>query len=87
MCYGMETTMRITKRTNFFICEGITTTVMGIEFVGDRILYVIPRSFWCDIFVNMHDALRTKDSFSKELQQVFGQLPNYQMKNQYQLRK
>ena len=54
-----------------------TTAVKRVEFVCDRISYVVLRGFWCNIIVlNMHVPSEeksddSKDSFYEELEQFF----------------
>jgi exonuclease III len=48
-------------------------------------LYLILRGCWCDIVLNVHAPAEDKDddikdSFYKELEQVYYQLPRYRMK-------
>jgi hypothetical protein len=57
-----------------------------VEFVSDRMLYIILKGRWCDIIVlNVHAPTEDKDhdikdSFYEELEQVFDQFPRYHMK-------
>jgi hypothetical protein len=57
-----------------------------VEFVGDRMLYIILKGRWCDIIaLNVHAPTEDKDddikdSFYEELEQVFDQFPMYHMK-------
>jgi exonuclease III len=73
-------------RTGFFINNRIISAVKRIELVSDRILYVTQKGHWCDIIVrNVHAPTEDKDdvikdSFCKELEQVFDQFPRYHMK-------
>jgi hypothetical protein len=60
--------------------------VKGVEFVSDRILYIILRGHWYDIIaLNIHAPTEdenddVKDSFREELGRVFDKLPKYNMK-------
>jgi len=49
---------------------------MTVEFVGDRISYIVLRSCWCNIVLNVHapgekKSDDSKDNFCEELEQVF----------------
>jgi hypothetical protein len=60
--------------------------VKTVEFVTDRMLYIILRSRWCDIIIlNVHAPTENKiddmkDSFYEELEYVFDIFPKYYMK-------
>jgi exonuclease III len=72
--------------TGFFICKRIISAVRRVEFVSDRMLYIILRGCWCNIIVlNVHASCEdknddVKDSFYEELACVFDQFPRYDMK-------
>jgi exonuclease III len=57
-----------------------------VEFVSDRMSYIILRGRWCHIIVlNVHAPTEdktddVKDSFYKELEHVFDKFPKYHMK-------
>jgi hypothetical protein len=57
-----------------------------MEFVSDRMSYVMLRGSWCDIIVlNVHAPIEnetddTYDSFYEELDSVFDQFPKYHTK-------
>jgi hypothetical protein len=57
------------------------STVKRVEFVSDRVSYIVLRGHWCDIFVlNVHAPSEgksddTKESFYDELEQVFDLFP------------
>ena len=57
-----------------------------VEFVGDRLSYIMLRGRWHNIIVvNVHAPSEeksdgTKDSFYEELEQVFDHFPKYHMK-------
>jgi hypothetical protein len=64
----------------------IISAVRRVEFVSDRMSYIILRSRWCNIIVvNVHAPYEDmsddiKDSFYEELGCVFDQFPRYDMK-------
>jgi len=67
--------------TNFFVQHRIISAVKGVQFISDRMSYIILRGCWCYIIVlNMHAPSEeksddSKDSFYKELEQVFDHFP------------
>jgi hypothetical protein len=71
---------------DFFVHERIVSAVRRVEFISDRMSYIILRGRWCDIIVlNVHGPCEDKgddvrDSFYKELGRVFDQFPRYDMK-------
>jgi hypothetical protein len=60
-----------------FFVHRIILAVKRVEFVSDKISYIILKVHWCDIIVlNVHAPTEDKDhvikdSFYKELEQVF----------------
>jgi hypothetical protein len=70
--------------TGFFVHNRIISAVKSVEFVGDIVSYITLKGCWCDIVLNVHapteDKDDIKDSFYKELEQVFDQFPRYRMK-------
>jgi exonuclease III len=72
--------------TGFFLHNRIISAVMRVEFVSDRMSYIIMKGRLCDtILLNVHAPTEDKDedikgSFYKELEQVFDQFPRYHMK-------
>ena len=60
--------------------------VKRVEFVSDRMSYIVLRGRWCNIIVlNVHAPSEeksdsSKDSFYEELEQVFDHFPKYDMK-------
>jgi exonuclease III len=64
----------------------IISAVKRVEFVSDRVLYIILRGRWCHIVVlNVRAPTEDKtdyvrDSFYEELERVFDKLPKYHMK-------
>jgi exonuclease III len=67
----------------FFVHKRIILAVMRVEFVSDRMSYIILRGRWCNIIVvNLHAPCEDtsdniKDSFYEELGCVFDQFPKY----------
>jgi hypothetical protein len=62
------------------------SAVKRVEFVSDRMSYILLRGRWCRVIVlNVHAPLEdkvdgVKDIFCKELDRVFGKFPKYHMK-------
>jgi hypothetical protein len=60
--------------------------VKKVEFVSDRMSYIIVRGHWCNIIVlNVHAPTEDKiddikDRFYEELEQAFEKFPRYHMK-------
>jgi exonuclease III len=69
-----------------FVHKRIISAVRRVEFVSDRMSYIILRGRWCNIIVvNVHAPCEDtsddiKDSFYEELGLVFDQFPRYDMK-------
>jgi exonuclease III len=72
--------------TGFFVHKRIISAVRRVEFVSDRMSYVMRRGCWCIIVVvNVHAPCEDtgddiKDGFYKKLGRVFDQFPRYDMK-------
>jgi exonuclease III len=70
----------------FFVHKRIISAVRRVEFISDRMSYIILRGRWCNIFVaNVHTPCEhmsddVKDSFYEELGCVFDQFPRYDKK-------
>jgi len=69
--------------TGFFVHHRIVSAVKRVEFVSDRLPYIVLRGCWRNIIVvNVHapseeKSDEAKDSFYEELEQVFDQFPKY----------
>jgi hypothetical protein len=67
----------------FFLHKRIISSVKRVEFISDRMSYIILRGPWCHIIVlNLHAPTEdktddVKDSFYKELERVFDKFPKY----------
>jgi endonuclease/exonuclease/phosphatase family metal-dependent hydrolase len=72
--------------TGFFIHKRIVSAVRTVQFISDRMLYIILRGCWCNgIVLNVHvpyedESNDVKDSFCEELGQVFDWFLRYNMK-------
>jgi exonuclease III len=72
--------------TGFFVDKRIISAVKRVEFVSDKMSYIILRGRWCHIIVlNVHAPTEdktgdVKDSFYEELERVFDKFPKYHMK-------
>jgi hypothetical protein len=72
--------------TGFFVHKRIKSAVKRVEFVSDRMSYIILRGRWCHIIVlNVHAPTDdktddVKDSLYEELERVFDKFPKYHMK-------
>jgi len=62
---------------DFFAHHRILSAVKRVQFVSDRVSYIVLRGRWCNIIVpNVHapseeNSDDSKDSFYEELEQVF----------------
>jgi len=69
-----------------FVHHKAVPAVEKVEFVSNRMLYIVLRGRWCNIiFLYVHAPSEeksddSKDSFYEELEQVFDHFPNYHMK-------
>jgi hypothetical protein len=69
-----------------FVLKGIISAAKRVEFVSDRMSYIILRGRLCHIIVlNVHAPTEdktddVKDSFYEELEHVFDKVPKYHMK-------
>jgi hypothetical protein len=72
--------------TDFFVHKRIMSAFKSVEFVSDRMSYIILKGRWCHIIVlNVHAPTvdktdDVKDSFCGELEHVFDTFPKYHMK-------
>ena len=72
--------------TGFFVHQRIESAVKRVEFVSDRMSYIVLRGCWCNIIaLNVHALSEkkndsSKDSFYEELEQVFDHFPKYDIK-------
>ena len=70
----------------FFVHQRIASAVKRVEFVSDRMSYIVLRGHRCNIIVlNVHAPSEeksdgSKDSFYEELEQVFDHFPKYDKK-------
>jgi len=64
----------------------IIAAVKRVEFISDRMSYIVPRGCWCDINVlSVHAASEEKsddseNSLCEELEKVFDHFPKYHVK-------
>jgi hypothetical protein len=70
-----------------FVHQRIVSAIKRVEFVSDRMSYMVLRGRLCNIIVlNVHvlneeKSDDSKDSFYEELEQVSYHFPKYHMKN------
>jgi hypothetical protein len=70
---------------NYVAHHIIMSVVKRVEFVSNRMSYIVLRSLWSNIIVlNMHAPSEeksgdSKDNFYEELENVFGHFPKYHM--------
>jgi hypothetical protein len=73
--------------TGFVVHKIIISAVKKVEFVSDRMSYIILRGRWCNIILlNVHAPTEektdvVKDRFYEEIEQVFDKFPRYHMNN------
>ena len=72
--------------TGLFVHHRIVSAVKRVEFVNDRVSYIVQRGRWCNIIVlNVHAPSEEKtddsgDSIYEDLEQGFDHFPKYHMK-------
>ena len=72
--------------TETFLHHRIESAVNRVEFVSDRMSYIVLRGRWCNIIdLNVHALSEkkiddSKDGFYEELEQVLYHFPKYHMK-------
>jgi hypothetical protein len=72
--------------TGFLVYKRNISAFKRVEFVSDKMSYIILRGCWCDIIVlNVHALTQDKiddlkDSFYVEPERVFDKFPKYHMK-------
>jgi len=70
----------------YFVHRRLESAVKRLEFVRDRLSYIVLRCRWLHIIVvNVHapsaeKSEELKDSFYEELEEVFNRIPKYRMK-------
>ena len=63
--------------TGFFVHHRTVSAIKRVEFVSDRVSYIVLKGRWCNVTVlNVHapseeKSYDSKDRFYEELQQVF----------------
>jgi hypothetical protein len=67
--------------TGFFVHKRIISAAKRVEFVSDRVSYIILRGHLCHDVLNVHAPTEdktddVKDSFYEELEHVFDKFPN-----------
>ena len=86
MISSMEKERKTSVGNKIFVHHRIVSAVKGVEFVSDRMSYIVLRGRWCNIIVlNVHAPSEeksddSKDNFYEELQQIFYHFPKYHMK-------
>ena len=73
-------------RTGFFVHHRIASAVKRVEFLSNRMLCILLRGCWCNIFVlkvrapSEEKTDYSKGSYCEELEQVFDHFSQYHMK-------
>jgi hypothetical protein len=71
--------------TGFFVHKRIVSAVRGVEFISDRMSYIILRGRWSSVVFKVHAPFEdkwvdVKDSFYEEIGRVFDQFTMYDTK-------
>ena len=53
-------------RTEFFVHHRIESAVKRVEFVSDRVSYIVLRGCWCNVVLNLHAPSEEKSDDSKD---------------------
>jgi len=84
--FSMEMKRKLSIGNGSFCTDRIVSAVKRVEFVSDRMSYIVLRGRWCNIFVlNGHAPSEeksgdSKDSFMREIEQAFlYHFPKYHM--------
>jgi hypothetical protein len=83
--FFMERRIRTMNWVQFFVHKKIILAIKRVEFVSDRMLYIILRGRWFHIIVlNVHAQIKDKidnieDSSYEELECIFDKFPKYHM--------
>jgi hypothetical protein len=59
--------------TGLFVQKGIISAVKRVEFVGDRMSYIILRRCWCDIILHVHAPTEDKIDDMKDTFYILSQ--------------
>jgi hypothetical protein len=71
--------------TGFLVRKRIVSVIRRVEFICNRMSYIILRGRWCNVIIlNVHTPCEekgddVKDSFCEEVGHVFDQFPRYDM--------
>ena len=72
--------------TGFFVHHSIQSAVKRVEFVSNRMSYIVLIGRWCNVTVlnvnvpSEEKSDDSKDSFYEDLDQAFDHFPKYHMK-------
>ena len=66
--FSMETeTIIISWEQDFFVHHKAVSAVKRVEFISDRMSYVVLRGRWCNIVLNLHAPSVDKSDDSKDI--------------------